>query len=506
MRSAWLCVAVVVATALLVSSCSGSRTSSPGKSVVPGTSGAVAVPATRQPLTTDSGSPVTHDTETDAIVAHSRRLFASTDQWEYPGSSPAGQILEKSSSASPWTVFEQTQSLRVEEALASFPIPGDQGLGSGHSLLITHAVIDGRSELQWLTDGASAFAPGDSFDLAPDAGTVRSFGAHESDGGWAVYAGVEPTGILRGTWSARTHTLIFDLTPELSVTPPRSAGLRTQKVTGFADCGGSLYTSIGTSLFRRNDGNLPSGRARWALVYQGPPVGPYNSGFRGLTCVTHDGPQALLLSTEGNGNVYRLDHLPRGQLQGGSAASSDHVLGGVVSTLEFSPISSISQMLAKQGTAVPTAGKGSIGYVIAAYNNFATVSVGGADRQAFGFEWAYQGDCPSTRTCGPTAFAAVTFDAAACFAVRTDNGGPATFDLHCLSGPDFMPSGRTSAPIRSGQALVSIRKIESSPFGDSRLYYGGYDCNFYPADGTAWIATSALSSTHTDDPTKAEDT
>ena len=39
---------------------------------------------------------------------------------------------------------------------------------------------------------------------------------------------------------------------------------------------------------------------------------------------------------------------------------------------------------------------------------------------------------------------------------------------------------------------MSIRTIVPSPFGDSRLYFGGYDCNFYPADGTAWIATSPL--------------
>jgi hypothetical protein len=25
-----------------------------------------------------------------------------------------------------------------------------------------------------------------------------------------------------------------------------------------------------------------------------------------------------------------------------------------------------------------------------------------------------------------------------------------------------------------------------------RNYFGGYDCNFYPADGTAWVASSTL--------------
>ena len=139
-----------------------------------------------------------------------------------------------------------------------------------------------------------------------------------------------------------------------------------------------------------------------------------------------------------------------------------------------------------------------IDYVIAAYNNgdFQTIKVGGGDRQAFGFEWAYLGGCPATRTCGPTAFGAATFDAAACFAVRTDQGPSPTYVLRCLSGPQFKLSAKPGKPIRSGQAFVSIRTIVPSPFGDGRLYYGGYDCNFYPADGTAWIATSTLSALH----------
>ena len=43
--------------------------------------------------------------------------------------------------------------------------------------------------------------------------------------------------------------------------PPSSPGLKTQKVTGFADCGDRLYASINTNLFRRNDGT-------WNLLEQ----------------------------------------------------------------------------------------------------------------------------------------------------------------------------------------------------------------------------------------------
>lgn len=498
--------ACIVGMVLVVTTCPLAASAAPfavGTSAS-GTIGSYTVPAVRQPLSTNPKSPVIHDTETDALVAHDGRLFATTDQWEYSSPSPAGQILVKDSARSPWKVFEQTQGLRVSEALDSFEIPSDQGLGPGHSLLITHAVIDGRSEIQWLLDGAKAFSPQDSFTVRSDVVDVRSFGAHESGGVWAVYAGVEPTGILRGTWSKTRHTLVFDPTPELTE-KPGAPGVPTQKVTGFADCAGSLYVTINTKLYRRNDGDLPPRVAHWVLLYQEPPVGMSNSGLRGLTCITHLGSPSLLLSTEGNGDVYRIDHLPRGQLDDPATASPGHGLRGLTPILEFAPNPALRHMLAAEGTTVPARGKGSIDYVIAAYNNFTTVKIDGVDRQLFGVEHAYLGGCPPTRVCGPTAYGAATFDAAACFAIRTDARIP-TYSLRCLSGPDFALSGPVSKPIRSGQAFVSIRTITLSPFGNGRLYYGGYDANFYPADGTAWVASSTPEALHLTASSKGRDT
>ena len=130
-------------------------------------------------------------------MAQSGRLFAATGQWEYPGPSAFGQVLVKKSKTSPWTVFEQTQSLRVQ-ALDSFPIPSDQGLGPGHSLLVTQAIVAGQSRIQWLLDGAKSFSLTNSYVL-PAGADVRAFGAHESGGVWSVYAGVRPTGVLQGS-------------------------------------------------------------------------------------------------------------------------------------------------------------------------------------------------------------------------------------------------------------------------------------------------------------------
>jgi hypothetical protein len=324
---------------------------------------------------------------------------------------------------------------------------------------------------------------------------VRAFGAHESQGVWAVYAGVDPTGILRGVWSKTRHTLVFGPTPELTVAA-RAPAAMAQKVTAFADCGGALYASVNTMLYRRNDGAVPAGGARWALVYQEPPVGPRNSGLRGLTCISYRGAPALLLSTEGSGDVWRLGHLPAGQLDAGGSPGVGRAGYGMTLTLEFSPIPAIRQMLASQGTTVPAAGRGSISYVIAAYNNFVTVTIGGITRQLFGFEWGYKQQCPPTRICGPVTFGATHYDAAACFAIRTSQGPSVSYAIRCLSGPAFTLTRQPGTPIRSGQAFVSIRTIALSPFGNGQLYYGGYDCNYYPADGTAWIASAPLEALH----------
>jgi hypothetical protein len=289
---------------------------------------------------------------------------------------------------------------------------------------------------------------------------------------------------------------VFSPTPELTVAPPGSPGAVTQKVTGFANCAGAEYSTINTTLYRRNDGVLPSGIPRWVPVYRAPPVGAHNSGLRGITCVTHVRSPSLLISTEGNGNVYRFDNLPRGQLDTTVRPGPGSVADGVVQTLEFQPAPAIRQILASQGMTIPATGRGSIVYVIAAYNNadFQTIKIGGVNRQLFGFEWGYQGVCPTTQKCGPIASGVVHFNASACFALRTDQGQSPTYTVRCLSGPTVNPSAQVSQPIRSGQAFVSIRSIVPSPFADGRIYYAGYDCNFYPADGTAWVATSTISS------------
>ena len=404
--------------------------------------GSYAVAARRQPLTTNAKSPVAHDTETEALVAHSGRLFAATGQWEYPGPSAFGQVLVKRSRTGPWTVFEQTQSLRVQ-ALDSFPIPSDQGLGPGHSLLVTQAIVAGKSRIQWLLDGANSFSLRNSYVL-PAGADIRAFGAHESGGVWSVYAGVRPTGVLQGVWSPARRTLVFSSKPELTVAPPGSPGAVTQKDTGFADCAGALYTTINTTLYRRNDGALPSGIPRWVPVYRAPPVGAHNSGLRGITCLPITGRRP-------SSSRRRATAMCTGStISHGASSTPQRVRARVRSPTGWcrrsssnpSPPSVRCWRLRERPSR--RAGRGSIVYVIAAYNNgdFQTMKVGGVERQVFGFEWGYQGVCPTTQKCGPIASGVVHFNASACFAVRTDQGQSPTYTLRCLSGPTLTTIGR----------------------------------------------------------------
>ena len=178
---------------------------------------------------------------------------------------------------------------------------------------------------------------------------------------------------------------------------------------------------------------------------------PSTAASRGISCVTRRGSPSLLFSTEGSGDVYRLDELPSGQLPntGSGEFSRPYPGTGRGRWSSCRPPPSVRCWPARV-RCVPASGRGSINYVIAAYNNFETMNIDGSSRQLFGLEFSFSGGCPATQICAPSGF-----DASACFAVRTDSGGSPRFMLRCLSGPQFKPSKRQPSPVRSGQAFVS---------------------------------------------------
>jgi hypothetical protein len=81
-------------------------------------------------------------------------------------------------------------------------------------------------------------------------------------------------------------------------------------------------------------------------------------------------------------------------------------------------------------------------------------------------------------------------------ASRADQGQSPTHKLRASAGQHLRH--RPRCPNQSAQAKPScpIRSILSPPFVGGRIYYGGYDCNFYPADRTARVASSTLGCLH----------
>ena len=164
--------------------------------------GAYAVPAAREQLTTNprSRSPTTprpwRSSPTRGVCSR-RRTSGSTRVVGVRSG------LRQDSRSGPWTVFEQTQSLRVQ-ALDSFRFPLTRVSDPGIRCWSRRRSSTGRSRIQWLLDGARSFSPS-SYTLLP---AGRCPGVRCARVGRRVVRVRRgpPTGILRGTWSRIGHT------------------------------------------------------------------------------------------------------------------------------------------------------------------------------------------------------------------------------------------------------------------------------------------------------------
>lgn len=432
-----------------------------------------AVPGRLEPVG-GPGQAAAGATETVHLVSHGDRLFAATGFWTSP-SPQGGSVLVKDRSDGPWQVALQTESLRVT-ALESFVVPASSNRGTAVPVLLTHGRIGGVSQLRWLVGDDAAFDG--SFPVGGATTDVRSFGGRAEGDEYAFYAGTRPGGMLRGVWDAGARTIRWSSQTELTTTEPDGSPPR---FAGMADCGGAMYATANVQLWRRNDGDLPSGTPRWSLMYQAPPVGDANTGLRGLTCVDHRGQPSLLVAREGSGQILRFDGLPSGTVTG--------LLPTPAVDAEARQV--IGDGLRAWGHDVPTTGTGSVNYVIPAYNEMLEVpqpAPGGPKTWLVGVEFTYLGGaCPAGRTClGP-------YEASACLMIRTESGDDdPIWGLRCLGGPEMSPAGTSSRPVTRGAAFVATRTIRPSPWENGRLYLGGYDANSIPSTGTAWVATTSL--------------
>lgn len=410
------------------------------------------------------GGAMAATTEVATLVAHAGSLWATTSQWMAP-EPVGGALLRRRSADDPWQVVEQTDQLRVM-ALHRFTVPARHTGGDAVDVLVTQTRADGVSALRWMVGDDEVLAEG--FALVDSPSDARSLGAHDEGDAFAFYAGVRPTGVLRGEWDAAGRTIVWSAIPELVVV---GDGL-DQKVTGFASCGGAAWVTVRTSLYRRSDGAVADGTARWTEVYRDPDDNADNSGLRGITCVRRADGDALLLGREGPGTMLRFDEL----------------VGDVLAPVVEADIAAvIGAALREWGHDVAATGPGSIGYVIPAYNDLLPVAEG---VHLTGVEWSYAlGACPSTRTCQPQR----TFDAQACLLRRDDpdGRGEPRWSLWCLAG-EATPAAIVDDPVQGGQAFVAVRALQVAPWAPDQLWLAGYDANFVPSAGTGWVGHVAL--------------
>lgn len=396
------------------------------------------------------------------LAVHDGRLFAATGQWMSVNVDGA-QILVKDADTTAWRVFERFYQVRIE-ALDSFTLPS-ASRGTTEVLVTVgrRNGLSGPRQVLWLRDGDDAFRAVDT-PGGLDLGQVRSLGVHDTGGEHRLFVGSSEFGIVSFRWDPEEETFVAnDDAPELVVD-----GSGTDvKVTGFDRCGDRLFVSINNEIFVREDDAAPE-EDRWSLFFAAPEVGEANSGFRGLTCIDHDGHPAILASFEGVGTIGRFDDLYLG-----------------TPTIEVEPRELIGETLRGWGFQIPSSGDDSPNYVIAAYNEFLPLPDG---RLIAGVEWSYMGGgCPAGRRCLPNR----NFDAAACLLVRAPGG--TSWSLECFGDElDGVHGAAIDAPVQEGEAFVAVRTMRISPFDADTLVLAGYDANFVDADETAWIATTPL--------------
>jgi len=412
-------------------------------------------------------SPLRATTEVTNLVAFTGELWASTSQWMAPAPI-GGAILRRASRGAPWEVVLQTDQLRVM-GLEAFRVPAGRE-GVAEVLLAQAQPPESPHEIRWSVAPDRSLAA--RFALPDAGGTVRSFGAHVAiDGSATFFAGVQPTGILAGTWDGVARTIRWSPTPELVV---GGAGL-DQKVTGFASCGGAAWATVrGTLYRRRTDGGIDlSTGGPWQAAWSVEVANPDNSGLRGVSCIEHDGAPAILLGIEGSGEIVRFDGVDR--------------LGAVIAATPLAPVPEldtrelIDATLRGWGHAVPATGAGAVGYTIPAYNEFTEI---GGGVIAAGVEWSYEAAaCPASRRCQPER----TFDAQACLLRRTEHAGVPDWQMRCLAVPADVPNP-IPVPVPPGAAFVAVRALRLSPWDDRDLGLAGYDSNFVSSNGTGWVA------------------
>jgi hypothetical protein len=397
------------------------------------------------------------------LATHKGRLYAANGYWEdsrwadfAPGDRQSAQVLRLDSTATAWQV---DLDLGIENDVGAEYIKGNilksvtfTSDGNGNALATPRNMLvmasGNMSTLVsvWVRDDTTATWTHEVVQSGTAIAGVR----------WAprdlqvyrdkvtnverIFLVLGNPGILSGVYDATDPDEIrWDTDIEFPPGEPFAT-----RALGITEANGKLYFSVGGVIFERNDGPVPTYAA---ILDLGDSVNTEVGGIRGLSTIPNpSGPGESLIfvwaPTGGSiGEIKRLD--PDGA---GGYTTHDETNLSTLMSIEL-------------GVAIP--------YTLGAYNQFEPFvhPHTGETVHVIGF----QGTAP-----GLGSQLWNNFYAGAMYAVRTADQ---TYTLHEVNG-----IYDASKPV-----LIAPRTFATSPFGDNRIYVGGYDANFNESDNMAWI-------------------
>ena len=432
----------------------------------------------------DAPGQVMGGTEIRDLAVQDGRLFAANGYWmdKADPTGPGPRILVLDAAGQPWRVDHEfgervvngrrrhiaisvlsAVTFRTDQHGAALREPVSRLLASTWDVTGRRTVFARDAKTgEWSGAFIAQSAPAPRF-LPQN----RSFGFHRDrrTGVDMAFAG-DTEGVFTGVYDLGVPGQIkWNTTPELNTKgfsaadfPGLSRGLR---ISSFAEAGGRLFAAIGEQVWVREDGPAP----RWTHLYTNPSPHFSETGLRGLTAMAEPGKgEFLLAAVEGmQSRIVRIDPAT-------GAETTDLELGQLLDTAWSTKVS----------------------YVIAAYNDMATLRhTPSGDDLLLGLE-AYI-PATSPRPPGHTILDLNHgVEGGGWFLIRHPGG---RYELHQVI---LSPSGASSGPFAAlSENLVSVRTFAASPFPreNGAFYIGGYDCNEVPAHNTAWIARGFLEPT-----------
>ncbi len=409
-------------------------------------------------------------TELRNLAAYEGRLYAGVGYWEdRPGDEgrQGAAILVLDGPAARW---------RIEHVF-------DDALPRGRKRDFAISALAG---VTFATDGSGAklaqpvsLLLASSWDLT---GATRIFSRDDATGAWtATTLSADKTApdflpqirSLASYDPALPGHIRWSAGPELDISAISTSGFSglsgRLRVSGFAECNGVLYAAVGQQIYAREDGAAP----RWRLVYSNPHPGFSETGLRGLTAIAK----------------------PVANPGGGGAGGSKEVLlaaveGNAARILRVDPDTGAEATELDLRRFLGEAWGGSVGYVIAAYNDMTKLhDWRHGDIVLIGLEAFIPPRSPIAYGHEVVDVGYGRVESGGWYLVRHSDG---RYDLRqvALAAPD------------DRRALVAIRAILPSPFpGDEgALYFAGYDANKAPAHNTAWIARARAKAALRDGP------